>query len=240
MPRYVLTTRPQADAARDIAWLEKNNITAISAPMLDIRPLDVSLPDADGFDAVVLTSRHAAHMLQGSALTDLPCYCVGATTARQAEAAGFTDITTGAGDGAGLVETIIKSDVHHLFWPSAVDTGFNIAAALAAHGCEVERLAVYKAAEVDTFPDAVRDALARGEVAVVLAHSGRAGAHFTHMMTAAGLGEQLRQMQMIAISHRAAGLCSEDWHTITVVDQPRRTAMLEAAMTAIRRLADEG
>ena len=77
MPRYVLTTRPQADAARDIAWLEKNNITAISAPMLDIRPLDVSLPDADGFDAVVLTSRHAAHMLQGSALTDLPCYCVG-------------------------------------------------------------------------------------------------------------------------------------------------------------------
>ena len=45
---------------------------------------------------------------------------------------------------------------------------------------------------------------------------------------------------MIAISHRAAGLCSEDWHTITVVDQPRRTAMLEAAMAAIRRLADEG
>ena len=239
MPRYVLTTRPQADAARDIAWLEKNNVAAISAPMLEIRPLDVSLPDADGFDAVVLTSRHAASILQGSALTERPCFCVGATTARQAEAAGFTDIITGSGDGAGLVEAIIETEMHHLFWPSAVDTGFNIAAALAAHDRRVERLAVYKAAEVDTFPAKVRDALAKGEVAVVLAHSGRAGAHFTRMMAAEGLGGQLRRMQMIAISHRAAGLCSEDWHTITVVDQPRRTAMLEAAMAAIRRLADE-
>ena len=239
MPPYVLTTRPQADAARDIAWLEKHNSKAISAPMLEIRPIDVSLPDADVFDAVVLTSRHAAGMLKGSALTNLRCFCVGSTTAQQAEAAGFTDITTGSGDGAGLVEAIIRTDTQRLFWPSAVDTGFNIATALAAHGRAVERLAVYKAAEVEAFPAMVRDALARGEVAVVLAHSGRAGAHFTQMMAAAGLSDQLNKMQMIAISHRAAGLCSEDWHTITVVDQPRRTAMLEAAMTAIRRLADE-
>lgn len=235
MPDYVLTTRPHADAERDITWLEQQGIKALSAPMLDIQSLDITLPSADHFDAVVLTSRHAAALLKGTDLTTLPCYCVGDTTASEARQNGFTEIVTGPGDGAGLTSVIAESKVVNLFWPSAVDTGFNIAEALAAHDCHVERLAVYKAAEVPAFPEGVKEALAAGNVKVVLAHSGRAGEHFTRMMHDSGLGAHLANMVMIAISPRAAGLCGDDWLTIKVVKQPRRSAMLTAAMNAIRQ-----
>ena len=239
MPPLVLTTRPQADAARDITWLAENGVAAISAPMLAIRPLSPELPDPETVDAVVLTSRHAAVLLAGSALTRLPCFCVGEATSREAAKAGFEKITTGPGDGMGLKGVILAAGVKTLYWPSAVDTGFDIAAALADDGVRVLRQPVYKAAEVTAFPDEARDALTAGDVAVVLAHSGRAGAHFTTLMKEAGLAARLRSMVMIAISPRAAGLCGGDWHTITIVDQPRRKAMLEAALTAIRHRDDE-
>jgi len=41
---------------------------------------------------------------------------------------------------------------------------------------------------------------------------------------------------MIAISARAAGLCGTDWHSIIVVEQPRRRAMLDAAVAALNRV----
>jgi uroporphyrinogen-III synthase len=239
MPPLVLTTRPAADAARDINWLAEKNISAISAPMLKIWPLEPRFPDPETFEAVVLTSRHAAQLLAGQRLVRLPCFCVGEATAQEAEKVGFTNITTGSGDGLGLKDAIISAGLKSLYWPSAVNAGFNIAAALADDGIAVMRQHVYKAAEVEAFPPHALDALVRGDVAVVLAHSGRAGAHFTTMMVRNGLVAQLRSMMMIAISTRAAGLCGGDWHTITVVDKPRRKAMLEAAMTAIHQLDDE-
>lgn len=239
MPPLVLTTRPRADAARDINWLADQGISAISAPMLEIKPLDPELPPPQQFDGVVLTSRHAAPLLAQTPLTALKCFCVGEATASIAEKAGFADIITGPGDGMGLKAAIMNQGVKSLYWPSAVDTGFNIAAALEEEGIAVMRQPVYKAAEVDTFPGDALEALRAGRVSVVLAHSGRAGAHFTTLMQQHGLAGQLPSMVMIAISGRAAGLCGKDWHTITVVDQPRRKAMLEAAMAAIRHLDDE-
>ena len=73
-----------------------------------------------------------------------------------------------------------------------MDTGFNIAAALAAHGREVERLAVYKAAEVDTF--LTRCVMPLPEVKWPWCWRSAVPA-LIPMMTAAGLGEQLRQMR---------------------------------------------
>lgn len=239
MAGKVLTTRPLEDAQRDISWLAENGIDAISAPMLDIKPLSVMLPDPDQFDAVVLTSRHAALQLADHHITALPCFCVGETTAKQARHAGFRTIITGPGDGHGLVEVILKSESQRIFWPAAVDTGFNIAAALEEHSRAVTRLAVYKAAEVDHFPEPVMAALEQGEVKVVLAHSGRAGAHFTRLLQNHGFAEALNTMTMIAISPRAAGLCGTDWHTIKIVDQPRRSAMLQAAREAMRQYEKE-
>lgn len=227
----ILTTRPWQDAERDINHLEQHGHAAISAPMLVIRPLNAKLPSPETIDAVVLTSRHAAPLL-GAPFHHLPCYCVGSTTAEAARAAGFSTIITGPGDGTGLAEVIRQQAPGRLIWASARDTGFNIAAALANDGITTERVAVYEAALAEDFPPEALAAIKAGRIGVVLAHSGRAGEHFTRLVQRHGLGDQLAAMTMIAISPRAAGLCGADWHTIRIVDQPRRSAMLAAAMAA--------
>lgn len=234
---YILTTRPAEDAGRDAAFLNARGASCLSAPMLEIRSVNAAIPDLAGMEAVVLTSRHAAAQVELSAFHGLPCFCVGKTTAEAATKAGFHQVITGPGDGAGLAETLRQHPYRQLCWPSAQDTGFNIARAVAEDGIHIERVVVYEAAPVADFDAKVLARITAGEVKVVLAHSGRAGEHFTRLMAQHGLEHLIPGMAMIAISPRAAGLCGTDWHTIEIVETPRRSAMLEAAITALKEAA---
>jgi len=236
MTPVVLTTRPVEDAERDCSYLNAQGAVALSSPMLEIKDCPFTLPPLDSIDAVVLTSRHAASRLKGAGLQDLPCFCVGKTTAIAAGEAGLKQIHTGPGDGKGLARLITRHPHTSLIWPSAVDTGFDISAALEPEGIKTCRVSVYEAAPVESFTPESLEALKSGHVRVVLAHSGRAGEHFTRMIKKEGLGHLLKSMTMIAISARAAGLCGTDWHSITVVEQPRRRAMLDAAVTALNMI----
>jgi len=232
MPPVILTTRPAEDAERDCSFLKMRGYEAISAPMLEIRDHPFRLPPLEQIDALVLTSRHAAGRLAGMGLEQLPCFCVGKTTALAAREAGLLHTITGPGDGKGLVATITSHGCRSLFWAAAKDTGFDIKAALQPFGIRVRRETVYEAAPVEAFGKDSLKMLKSGQVRVVLAHSGRAGEHFTRLLGKEGLGHLLGSMTMIAISTRAAGLCGADWHSIIVVDHPRRSAMLDAAITA--------
>ncbi len=245
----IITTRPLDDAARDIADLRQKGITALAAPMLEIKPLaDLDLPSPRdlaprdfaprgfaprGFDGIVLTSRHAAAMITDPDWHDLPCYCVGASTAIAAKDRGFRQIITGPGDGKGLVERILADKRRSLFWPSAVDTGFNMAEALKPHGISTLRLPVYKAAHTTAWPDDVDAALRDGKVAAILMHSGRAGEHFSALMERHGLSAARQDITAIVISSRAAGLCGQGWHNIVVAATPRRSAMFAEAAIAL-------
>lgn len=236
--QIIITTRPIDDAQQDIADLEHLKIKALAAPMLAIEPLTENAKPQDPVDAIVLTSRHAAKWIDAS-LYSKPCYCVGAATALAAQDAGFSDIITGPGDGQGLVALIRQhnhdanpdqnQNINHVFWPSAVDTGFNISDALLPHGITTDRLPVYKAATTSTWPETVDTAIRHGQVAAVLMHSGRAGEHFAKMMQKNGLQQCRQNITAIVISTRAAGLCGEGWHNIKIAASPRRSAMFAAA-----------
>jgi len=230
----IITTRPVEDAARDITDLGKKGITALAAPMLEIHPLlDVDLPHPRSFDGMVLTSRHAAAMITDSNWHDQPCYCVGASTAIAAKEVGFQQIITGPGDGKGLVARILQDNRQSVCWPSAVDTGFNMAEALEPHGVFALRLPVYKAAYTTAWPDDVDKALRDGDVAAILMHSGRAGERFAALMDRHGLNNTRKDITAIVISDRAAGLCGQGWHNIMVAATPRRSAMFTAAAVTL-------
>ena len=234
-PRLILTTRSIGDAAKDVAFIEERGGRAISSPMLEIKPLDPILPDASDFDAVVLTSRHAAAALAASAFQDLDCYCVGGATAAAAEKAGFSRVRTGPGDGEGLAEFIGGNPPRRIFWAAGLDIGFDMAAALKRFGIEVVRTAVYEAVKVrDLTPEALGK-VGDGEVGVVVVHSGRAGEHFSHLLGRHGLQDRRAAMTLVAVSRRAAGLCGEGWHTIHAVESPVRAAVLNAALDAAGR-----
>ena len=236
--QIVITTRPIDDAQQDIADLKQMKITALAAPMLEIEPLTHHAKPDSTVDAVVFTSRHAPVLVDAS-LYHLPCYCVGASTAIAASDAGFQNVITGGGDGMALVALIRdhqkanQSALNHVFWPSAVDTGFNIADALMPHDITTDRQPVYKAATTEAWPDKVDHAIRQGQVAAVLMHSGRAGEHFAQLMDRHELASLRAKITAIVISDRAAGLCGGGWHKIKVAATPRRSAMFAAAAEAL-------
>lgn len=231
--QFIITTRPADDARKDIADLNAAGIKALAAPMLDIIPLTPRPDLPSHLDAVVLTSRHSVQHMDPS-LYDLPCYCVGSSTALAAQDKGFKNVISGPGDGAGLVQLmrqdkVKKKTLSHILWPSAVDTGFNIAHALSKEDIQTTRIPVYKAAVTTNWLEEIDHAIRHDQIAAILMHSGRAGAHFTKMMHDHGLGDKKKHITAIVISTRAASLCGAGWRDIKIASTPRRSAMFAAA-----------
>jgi uroporphyrinogen-III synthase len=230
----VITTRPLDDALIDSQVLAKSGVTCLAAPMVSIKPLNVDLNhlfETEPADAVALTSRHAVGLMARTAWALKTVYCVGESTARLASDAGIKTVITGPGDGLGLAGLIATSPHKTIFWPSAVDVGFDLAEPLGEAGVTVLRHSVYKADKTDTLPDDVIKALRQGDILAVMVHSGRAGTHLVNLLRRLDLGYVIANITAIAISSRVAGLCGDGWHKIIVADAPRRSAMLDAAIT---------
>ena len=226
------------DALIDADVLAGSGLVCLPAPMMTIEPLDVDLDqlfdDIDA-EAVALTSRHAVQIAARSRWADKPVFCVGKSTARLAKEAGMDNILTGPGDGHGLAEMMSQSSYQTIFWPSAVDVGFDLAKPLSEHGINVIRTPVYKAAQTNHLPQAVIAALAAGKVLAVMVHSGRAGVHLAEMMEKYDLLEQMKSISIIAVSTRVGAQCKtgrghEGWRRIIIAETPRRSAMFDAVI----------
>ena len=226
-----LTTRPLADGLHDAALLAKRNIICLPAPMLEINPLVFDLSDLKKAEAIVLTSRHAAKLLKGKIDPNIPCYAVGASTARAAQESGFKNIINGGGDGKTLVDRINQDRFQSVLWAAAVDTGFNIADALAQKGITTYTTPVYKADKVDGLPPDVLEALDEDRVRAVLIHSGRAAIQLSHLLDKNGYNRQKQQITVVAISSRAAEVCGKGWQNILIAKQPQRSFLFDAVAT---------
>jgi uroporphyrinogen-III synthase len=229
----VITTRPLDDALFDSQVLAKSGVACLVAPMVSIKPLNVDLNhlfETEPADAVALTSRHAVGLMARTAWASKTVYCVGESTARLANDADIKTVITGPGDGLGLADLISTSPHKTIFWPSAVDVGFDLAKPLSRAGVTVFRHPVYKADKTNTLPDNVITALRQGDILAVMVHSGRAGAHLVDLLHRHDLGYVMTNITAIAISSRVAGLCGDGWHKIIIADAPRRSAMLDAAI----------
>jgi uroporphyrinogen-III synthase len=183
----------------------------ILAPLFTIRAVDWEVPDSGAFDAVLLTSAHAARAVPRS-LTSLPCYTTGEATAAAAREAGFVGVRAGPSDGEAALSLARKdgrSRVLHLCGREHV----------ALPG--VERRIVYSADAADTLPEAAMAALAAD--AVVLIHSPRAASLLASLVEARG------RVRIALISAAAAEAAGEGWAAKGVAERPRDEALLEVA-----------
>ena len=60
----MLVTRPEPDAQATLDRLAALDIDAVATPLMVRQPLSVSLPPAEGFTAMVLTSANAVRSLE--------------------------------------------------------------------------------------------------------------------------------------------------------------------------------
>lgn len=235
----MLVTRPEPDAQSSLARLQAIDIEAVAAPVMERITLDVSLPPADGFTAVVLTSANAVRSLIARDVVGdyahLPVLAVGDRTAQEAEMAGFSRVSSAAGAFGDLVNAISLSGLKGpLFYPTGKHQSADLGKALAPMGVMVATSKVYDMVAVDALPSAILAGLGAGDISAVLVYSRRSAEIFATL--AQGLDRAQRQrLGMLCMSEAVAEpLLDAHFNRISLADRPDEEAMMALALAFAR------
>lgn len=227
----VLVTRPAAESEALSAALAEAGWRPLLWPLLDVVPRP-GAPDANGVQAVILTSANAARACPASNLSAQPahCLCVGEATARAAREAGYCGVEATGGDAEALAAAVrvrLTPADGALLFLRGEQVAADLAAMLREAGFSVREAVVYAAEAATAAPEIVAAALAAGEVAAAMFFSPRSSAVFARLAEPfrAGLGAT----RAVAISPRAAEpLSGLGFAAISVAQVPRSDAMLAA------------
>jgi uroporphyrinogen-III synthase len=213
--RALLVLRPGPGASATAAAAETLGFAAIVAPLFVVRAVDWS-PPATPFQAVLMTSANAARLGGAAldALTGMPLYAVGESTAAAARDAGFTRIVAGAGGIDAIVAQAARDGVSRLLHLAGRDHRPPDDARVA-----IERRTVYASDAVTSLPEVARAALPH---ATALLHSPRAAALFATLVEP---GEIL----IATISAATRDAAGPGWRAVAVADRPTDTSLLAAA-----------
>lgn len=226
MSRALLVLRPEPGASATEARARALGWQVTKAPLFAVAAREWEAPDPAGFDALLFTSARAAQFA-GPALAlyhGLPVYAVGAATGAAVRAEGFADVREGESSGIAIVQRAMAEGATRLLHLAGREHG-----QLAREGLTLTRRIVYAADAARALPEAAREALAGG--AVALAHSPRAAA-----LLGALLGEEMRgQTRLAAISSQALAAAGFGWKASTAPAQPTDEALLAASA----RLCDQ-
>ena len=230
----VLVTRPEVDAEPLVTELAARGHEALLQPLLAIAPV-VPAPalDLGGVQALLFTSANGLRAFAGlSEERGLPAFAVGDATAEAAQAAGFDDVESAAGDVEDLVHLIaerLDPAAGPLFHGAGARLAGDLKDALEGAGFSLRRAVLYKAKPAKALSDEVRDALAAGRIAAALFFSPRTAETFVRLIEQHGLVAACGACRAVCLSQAvAAKLERLPWAAITVAARPDRQALLEA------------
>ncbi|WIJ25519.1 uroporphyrinogen-III synthase [Devosia sp. RR2S18] len=235
----MLVTRPEPDAQSTIARLRALDIEAVSAPLMERQVLEVSLPPADGFVAMAVTSANAIRSLADRGVIDayrhLPVLAVGDRTAQEASEAGFERVSSAAGAFQDLVNAISISGLKGpLFYPTGKHQSGDLAKALAPLGVMVATAKLYEMVASQNLPPDVLADLAAGTIGASLVYSRRTAEIFADL-TGSLNPEQRRRIAMLCMSEAVAEpLLEARFSRISLADRPDEDGMMALALAFAR------
>lgn len=215
--RRLIVLRPEPGASETKRRAEALGLKTTLMPLFKIEPVAWEAPDPAGFDALLLTSanavRHGGDQLH--AMRGLKTHCVGQATADAARDAGF-DIGSVGKAGVERLLGSIESDERLLHLAGEDKTQID------RPKQAITTVTVYRSAEL---PAPVN--LDQANDAIVLVHSGRAGARFCRLADAAALDRS--KIAIAAISELAAVAAGDGWERRESAVRPDERSLLELA-----------
>lgn len=214
----LIVTRPEPGNAATVERAKVLGLDARAIPLFAAQSLEWVLPDAENFDALLLTSA-LAPTLAGpklARLASLPVYAVGAATARAAKAGGLTVAMTGTKDAQQLLDAMTSEKVRNILWLCGRDRS-----EFDARGAATEALPCYA---VDPVPPSALWFDLIVAPAIILAHSVRAATRISDLV-----GDARGHLALVAISASVAVAAGGGWGDLAVSEQPDDAAMLAQA-----------
>ena len=239
MADFIIITRPEPDASRDVDWLGRYKVPAITVPVMRAEKKPFDLQDKQPFQAIIFTSRHAVAAIAKinsratfGTLQSLPVFSVGRRTALAARQAGFDDVTVGPSDGKALVQLMVAKlnpNEGDILWPSANIISFDIASHLAFFGYSVRQVPVYAMVAIRHFPSDLPARLEDCSSAAVVAMSARSMNLFSQMLDTNQFAGYRNRITVIVSSTAIATEAGAGWADIIVAKAPRRSRVLSIA-----------
>ncbi len=217
----VVVIRPQPGCDATVTAARELGLAARAFPMFEVHAQDWTPPDPDSFDALLIGSVNALRH-GGAGLTTYhskPAYAVGATTAREAQAAGFE--LAGVGEGGLQAMLCALAPGHRRLLRLS---GRERTVLVPPPGVTLVEYTVY-VSEPCPMPGDLIDLLRNG--ALVLVHSGEAAQHFSaqcdmHRIDRSGVA-------IAALAPRIAEAAGHGWHSLETASAPRDQALLALA-----------
>lgn len=215
----VAITRPLEDADRTASALRQRGLTVILEPLLVVAPCAVppmAMAQMASAQAWLLTSANGVRALAealhqtGAALSapwDRPALCVGDQTARTAQAAGFTDVHSAAGDVQSLAVLtcrLLRPQQGPLFHAAASVQAGDLAALLGEKGFHVDRAVLYETRPATAFSPAFDQCVRQHQLDAVLLYSPRTAQTFATLAREAKLSPHLSTVTAYCLSPAVA------------------------------------
>ncbi len=225
MKLLILRPQPGADATAKRA--AEGGFESIIMPLFEIIAVPWAVPEARQYDAMLLTSTHAAaHAGPGlEPLMKLPVFAVGGATAAAARERGLEVAQTGTGGVADILEKADTSGIGHLLWLAGADR----TAIEPPDGMCIDPVTVYEAS-IAAPPANFCNIL--DEADVVLLHSSRAAAAFAQMCDRSGVDRA--QHELALLSPNVAEAAGSGWGAIAIAKMPDDASLLSAAASFFR------
>ncbi len=204
----------------------------IVTPFLTVQPCVAHLPPPDSVLAVLAASGNAAEAVPASH-HGIPLLAVGNATASRARAAGFTTVTSAAGDAtalAALAARQLDPARGPLLLACGMGQGHALAIMLRRHGFRVHRRTVYIARGVRRFPPAAVAAMAEG-LHAALFFSAETACVFARLLPR-GLLPALAGVEALVIGPDAAAAVQHlPWRGVRIALRPTQDGGTGASMT---------
>lgn len=231
----LLLTRPENDSIGVRDALADMGIDSVIAPLLRIENIpgpDIATDNLQGF--LVTSANGVRALAKRTDNRDLPVYAVGDATARAAREIGFGAVTSASGDVddlATLVTHACEPTSGSFYHAAGTITAGDLSGRLQRAGFDVVRGKIYEAKTVDKLPESAETALKDKLINGVVIFSPRTAQTFTHVVKQAGLIENLKDIQLIALSQNVQNAAGMGWGEIIVAESPTQESLLNAIRT---------
>jgi uroporphyrinogen-III synthase len=224
----VLVTRAAEDAARTAAELQARGLEAVVAPVIRIVPTPVPSPFGE-WDAVIITSLHAADALSTLRDRDITVFAVGPRTAEAVRQQGFGRIRTAEGDALSLSALIRRelSPASSLLHVTARHHKDEPARSLREAGFSVALWEAYEAKSVESLPGVAQDALRHGRIGAALQYSRRSADLLLKLAKEADLTRMLASFPHLCLSDDVAEPLRALGLSVRVARTPDEQALLQ-------------
>ena len=194
----IIVIRDIEAATSNANLLSASGVSALPLAVVAYEPieLDSSIFDTN-YQSLIFTSKHA--ILHQASFYNLPAWCVGSTTAKAAQNAGYKNVITSLGNAKTLVKNLSKKTDRKkgpLLWVSGADTAFDIEEYLKNKKFRIHRAISYRMRPSNHLPNWFTELVKSNEITGIIILSKRNFQCFKELMITANIWEYHKKWQL--------------------------------------------